>query len=204
MPLRTTPFHLNRLAATLALAAAALLVPAAAASAACVELPVTKAFKKFGDTADYSPAPGGTFEGASGWTLKNGATIVGGNENAGVASGTRSLSLGPKAYAISPEFCVSEQNPYFRFMKKTNFWYSTFSALVLYRDAQGTPTKAQFVASSNKDIFPGLWKPSTVNPLAVKIPLLSGGKTASVQIMLQANLGITQIDSVMVDPYRRG
>ncbi|MDQ8045459.1 MAG: hypothetical protein AAGC46_11840 [Solirubrobacteraceae bacterium] len=173
----------------------------------CVEQPTTKAFSKYGDKADYSPAPGGTFEsGTEGWTLGKGASIVSGNDSTGVTSGSRSLKLNAGAIATSPEFCVSEANPYFRYVGKATGFLSTYQALVLYRDAAGTLTQAQFQSSTDLQLLPGLWSPSQLSPLAIKIPLLSNGShaTATVQIVLASLTGGAQIDSVMVDPYRRG
>jgi DNA-binding transcriptional regulator YdaS (Cro superfamily) len=171
----------------------------------CTEAPTTKAFAKFGDQADYSPAPNGTFEDSTvGWKLGKGATIVKGNDTLGVTSGSKSLKLATGAIATSPEFCVSEANPYFRFVVKAGFFFSTYQALVLYRDSAGTLTQAQFVSSQNTQLFPGIWTPSGVSPLATKIPLVSGGKTASVQIVMASLFGGASVDSVMVDPYRRG
>jgi hypothetical protein len=171
----------------------------------CTEVPTTKAFAKFGDKADYSPAPNGTFESSTvGWKLGKGASIVKDNDTLGVTSGSKALKLGTGAIATSPEFCVSEANPYFRFVAKAGFFFSTYQALVLYRDSAGTLTQAQFVSSQNTQLFPGIWTASAVSPLATKIPLLSGGKTASVQIVMASLFGGASIDSVMVDPYRRG
>lgn len=177
-----------------------------AAPESCVEQPTTKAFARFGDEAEYSPAPGGTFEqGNHGWELSKGASIIDGNDGAKVTAGTKSLKLGSGAVATSPEFCVSEANPYFRFVAKPSFFLSTFQALVIYRDAKGALTQAQFQSSSDIKLFPGIWAPSKISPLAIKIPLLmSGSRTASVQIVIGSLFGGAQIDSVMVDPYRRG
>lgn len=171
----------------------------------CQEAPTVKAFARFGDLSDYSPAPNGTFEDATvGWKLGRGASIVTGNENLGVTGGKKSLKLGTGATATSPEFCVSEAHPHFRFVAKAGFFMGTYQALVLYRDASGTLTQAQFLSSSDTKLFPGIWAASPISPLATKIPLLQGGKTASVQIVLASLFGGAQIDSVMVDPYRRG
>ena len=53
-------------------------VPAGAA-AACTPAATTQAFAKFGDTADYSLAPGGDFDGdTTGWVLTGGARIQSG------------------------------------------------------------------------------------------------------------------------------
>lgn len=183
----------------------AVVKPVDATPVTCQETPTVKAFAKFGDTSDYSPAPNGTFENSTvGWKLGRGASIVTGNENLGVAGGKKSLKLATGATATSPEFCVSEAHPHFRFVAKAGFFMSTYQALVLYRDAKGTLTQAQFLSSTDTKLFPGIWSVSPISPLATKIPLLQGGKTASVQIVLASLFGGAQIDSVMVDPYRRG
>lgn len=206
--------------ATFAALAACAAAPVGA-SAACTQGPVTKAFAKYGDTADYSVAPGGTFEAAGGWTLSGGAKVIAGNETIGVTPGSKSLMLPVGSTATSPEFCVDETNPYFRFAMKANH-NAGYLAVVLYRNASGQVTQAQFTSSSFSGFCEGKWIPSAVSPLAAKIPLTSG-TTASVQIkfvstgnpllgsaagklsaLTGGQMGSTLIDSVMVDPYRRG
>jgi hypothetical protein len=201
-------------------AVAAFAVAAPAAQAACVQAPTTKAFSKVGDQADYSPAPGGTFEGTHGWTLGGGAKIVTGNETVGITTGSKSLSMPAGSTAKSPEFCVDETNPYFRFVAKPTGSMAGYQAIVLYKNSSGQVTEAQFTSSKDVSWADGKWSASAVQPLAVKIPLVSGA-TASVQIYLKStgnqlavgiglwgkltsNTGTTQFDSVMVDPYRRG
>ncbi len=188
----------------------------APAATGCTPLPTTKAFSKFGDTADYYPAPGGSFEsGQPAWKLTSGAKIVSGNENLGVTSGSKALQLGVGATATSPEFCVDETQPSFRFASKVSSLDGGYVALVLWRDSAGKVTQSQFTASGLGTYYNKAtdWNPSAISPLATKIPLLSsGGKTATVQIMFIGTMkayGIfvgakATIDSVMVDPYRRG
>lgn len=189
---------------------------------ACPEGPVTKAFAKFGDDADYSLAPGGDFETGSGWTLKSGAKFAPGNENLGISPGGRSLKLPLGAVAVSPEFCVDETNPHFRFVSKPDNAIAGYEAIVLYRNTEGQVKQAQFTSSASQSWGSGKWAPSSTSPLATKIPLLAGGKTASVQLMFVStgnkiavgiglwgkfaagSIGTVSIDSVMVDPYRRG
>lgn len=189
---------------------------------ACPETPVTKAFAKFGDDADYSLAPGGDFEDGSGWTLKSGARFASGNETLGVAPGSRALKLPLGAVAVSPEFCVDETNPHFRFVSKPDNAIAGYEAIVLYKNTEGQVKQAQFTSSASQSWGSGKWAPSSTSPLATKIPLLAGGKTASVQIMFVStgnkiavgiglwgrfaagSIGTVSIDSVMVDPYRRG
>ncbi len=138
MPLRKQ--HKKTLAAAL-LASGAVAAAPVAANAACIPAPTTKAFAKIGDSADYSPAPDGGFEqGAAGWKLTGGAKVVSGNETLGlltgsILSGNRSLSLPVGSTATSPEFCVDETHPYFRFMAKATSAMSGYKAVVIYRDA---------------------------------------------------------------------
>lgn len=181
----------------------------------CTPLPTKQAFAKWNDTADYYLAPGGSFEsGGPAWKLTTGASIVSGNETLGVQTGSKALQLSVGATATSPEFCVDETNPSFRFAAKMSSLDGGYAAVVLYRDAAGTLTKAQFTSSSAGTYYNGgtSWNPSAVSPLATEIPLIKGGATATVQLMF---VGTTKsyggwvgakstIDSVMVDPYRRG
>ncbi|MDO9355154.1 MAG: hypothetical protein Q7T55_15760 [Solirubrobacteraceae bacterium] len=198
-----------------------------AVSQACTALPVSKAFSKIdGDQADYSVAPGGSFEaGAANWTLTGAARVVNGNENLGVATGKRSLVVPVGSSAISPKFCIDETNPHFRFAYKVDSVGMTgFLATVTYTTTTGVKS-TQLFSSQNASITPSKWQVSPKSPLATLIPLR--GQAATVQIRLTgitvagpnivtqvmaggfatvasplANLGVT-IDSVMVDPYRR-
>jgi hypothetical protein len=216
-----------RLAALLAALGAAAALPGAA-SAACVEASTTKAFSKIGDSADYAPAPGGDFEsGTAGWSLSGGAKIVSGNESLGlfngpVIKGAKSLSMPVGAVATSPEFCVDESRPYFRFMAKPTNAMAGYKAVVMYRDEEGDITSEQFTSSAEITWGDGSWSASKVSPLATRIPLDGDDATASVQIkfvstgnpvalgigawgrLTGGTVGTTNIDSVMVDPYRRG
>lgn len=225
MPLRKQ--HKKTLAAALVAAGAATAVGPVNASAACVPAETTKAFAKVGDSADYSPAPGGSFEnGAPGWTLTGGAKVVSGNESLGllkgsIVPGSKSLSMPVGSTATSPEFCVDESHPYFRFMAKATSAMAGYKAVVIYRDASGATKTTQFTSSADISWGDGSWVPSAVSPLAAKIPLDSG-ETSSVQLRFEStgnqvavgigfwgrftggDVGATNIDSVLVDPYRRG
>jgi hypothetical protein len=227
MPLRKQGTLMKGLTTAMVVAGVSVAAPAAA-SAACVPAPTTKAFAKIGDTADYSPAPGGDFEsGATGWSLTGGAKVVSGNETLGflqgpVVKGSKSLSLPVGATATSPEFCVDETHPYFRFMAKPTGSMAGYNAIVIYRNAAGSVTASQFTSSSEINWGDGTWAASKVSPLATKIPLDAANATASVQIKFVStgnqvavgigfwgkftggSVGSTNIDSVMVDPYRRG
>lgn len=188
----------------------------AADGASCVPMPVDKKFAKWNDAADYYPAPGGTFEsGSLAWKLTSGAKIVSGNENLGVSAGAKALELPTGATATSPEFCVDDTQPSFRFTAKLSSLDGGYAAIVIYKDAAGQTVQSQFLSSNDGTFYNGAtaWNPSKISPLASNIPLVQGGgKVASVKLMF---VGTTKaygmwvaskatIDSVMVDPYRRG
>lgn len=194
----------------------------AAAGAACVDPPSSPAFSVVGDSADYALAPGGDFErGAPGWALRGGAYIGGGNESLGVTHGQRSLVLPLGASATSPEFCVDQAHPHFRFVSRPTGALAGYAAIVVYRDAGGRVAQAQFTSSGSQSWEPGRWAASAPSPLATRIPL-GAGETASVQLKFVSTgnelaygigywgrfalgtIATSQIDSVMVDPYRRG
>lgn len=221
-PAATSPAPAEPVAAEAPVVAAATPAPAPAAGK-CAEQPTTKAFAKFGDNADYSLAPGGDFEsGAAGWTLTGGAKVVSGNENLGVKSGSRSLVLPVGAVAVSPEFCVDESHPHFRFAAKPSNSMAGYAAMVTYRDAAGRLKDVQFTSSGDMSWGAGKWAPSKVSPLATEIPLTETGgiATARISFVSTGNLvavgigfwgkftggsvGTTSVDSLMIDPYRRG
>lgn len=216
MPLRKS----RSIALALAVAGLCAVAPSAASAAACAPTQTAKSFSKYGDSADYSPAPGGTFEGSNSWTLTGGAAVVAGNETVGASTGSKSLRMPYGSTATSPEFCVDETNPYFRFAMKAAH-HGGYQALVLWRNSSGQVTQAQFTSSSFATFCEGKWIPSAVSPLATKITLASG-TAATVQLKLVSTgnprtshldhlskasggkIGSMLIDSVMVDPYRRG
>ncbi|MDQ8043273.1 MAG: hypothetical protein REI11_01620 [Patulibacter sp.] len=232
MPLRKQGTLVKGIAVLFASGAAAVAAPAGASAAAtattpstiptasCVQQPTTKAFASVGDNADYSLAPGGDFESSAGWTFTGGAKIASGNENVGITSGGKSLQLPFGSVAVSPSFCVDESNPYFRFVAKPDNALAGYAAVVFYKNAAGKVTQAQFTSSADASWGAGKWAVSKVSPLATKIPLATGA-TASVQIAFVStgnlasaislwgafaggSVGTTSIDSLEIDPYRRG
>lgn len=232
--------------------AAASPVAPAAAPTGCTPLPTSKAFQKVdGDTADYSLAPGGDFEGSgtSGWTLQYGARLQTGNETLGVQSGKKSLRMPLNSVATSPKFCVDETHPHFRFAYKVDMAVlSGFIAYVVWRDSSNRITNIELVSSKVLNLMPTKWQATPNNPLATLLPLNDQTKSATVQLKIVAlnptdlvkdfsdaiigenaltqlvtglggaasglvaaitstitpfNIGVS-VDSVMVDPYRRG
>ena len=155
----------------------------------CKELPTTKAFLGVdGDDHDYSVAPGGDFEsGTAGWTLTRGAKIVAGNETLGVSRGSKSLQMPLGSSALSPEFCVDESHPHFRFVFKVdNAVLTGFLAHVVFRDASGKITGVELVSSKAISLTPSTWQASPKSPLATIIPLNPTSRSATVQLKLTA------------------
>lgn len=186
---------------------------ASVAQAECPAQPTTKAYAKFGDQADYSPVPGGSFEnGTAGWTLIT-SRLAFGNDGHNVIPGQRSVSLGGGlaagfATVISPKFCVDKTHPYFRFMLRPMGAVGALATFILHKDQSGKLVRSLIASNINPTFMPGYWRPSALNPLSVNIPLLEAGGTASVQLMFVSPLSLNgpgyYIDNVMVDPYRRG
>lgn len=238
--------------ATVAAPTSSTTLPTAPPASGCTPLPTTKAFQKVdGDTADYSLAPGGDFEGSgtSGWTLDGGARIQTGNESLGVSSGRKSLRMPLSSTATSPKFCVDETHPHFRFAYRVDAAaLSGFIAYVVWRDANNKILNIELVSSKVLNLTPTTWQPTPNSPLSTLLPLNPTTKSATVQLKILAlnpthfvgdvtdsiigeneltkfalgisgaasglgaaitgalspvNVGVS-IDSVMIDPYRRG
>lgn len=211
MPL-STPISIKRVLVPLALATIALVAPAGALGASCPKQTTTKAFAKYGDTADYTVAPGGSFEaGVYGWSLLNSRTVPG-NETGGILPGTRSLALGTgfvsgPTIVTTPEFCVGTEHPYFRYMLKANGAVGLLATFISYRDARGSLIQQQVRSNISTNLLPGKWKPSDLNPLSVNLPIKDGEITKVRLVFITPasfNGAGYQIDNVMIDPYRRG
>lgn len=196
----------------LGIAMLALAVPSVASAATCPELPTTQAFLKYGDTAEYALLTRGDFETTtSGWNLFN-AKTVSGNETGGVLSGKRSLALGGgwvsgPTVVSTPEFCVSSDHPYFRYMLKANGAVGLLATFISYRDSNGSLVQQQVTSNVATNILPGKWKPSDLNPLSIKLPI-APGQTKKVRLLFVSPLSVGaaayNIDNILIDPYRRG
>lgn len=210
--LLSIPITIRRTLAALALIAGGLCVPAGALGATCPTQPTTQAFKKYGDTAEYALAPRGNFEsGTAGWSLLNARTVAG-NESLGILPGTRSLALGTglisgPTIVTTPEFCVSTEHPYFRYLLKANGAVGLMATFISYRDSSGSLVQQQVKSTISTNLFPGKWKLSELNPLSVNLPI-SDGEIAKVRLVFVTPASINgagyQIDNVLIDPYRRG
>lgn len=208
---------LSRCVAAALLTGAALALPtsasAAGSAADCPDLPTSKAFAKFGDTADYSLVPGGDFEpGGTGWKFSN-ARTVNGNETLGVLPGQRSVAMGNSWFVsgpstlTSPPICVSNSHPYFRFLLKPNGPVGVLATFIRFTDDAGRLVQEQVSSKVQTNLFPGRWIASELNPLSVNLKI-GAGESRQVQLVFMTPGSVLGagylIDNVLVDPYRRG
>jgi hypothetical protein len=112
--------HRLKLAGAVCIALVAMAAIASSAQA-CSYSGAKQVFGSWGDQQSYVLAPDGGFEsGASGWSLKNGAQVVAGNEsyNLNGAGDSKSLSLPTGSSAASPPVCMAIDTPSFRLMAR--------------------------------------------------------------------------------------
>jgi hypothetical protein len=202
MPLIIRPR--KALVAIAALAGTATLIGAlpTVAAAACQEKPAYEAFAPFGDHADYSLAPDGSFEsGASSWSLTRSAVVTG-NESFKLVKGSHSLRIDPGGVAASPWLCVSSEYPSFRLFVRRLSGTADQPLYVSVRVLNALGVSVNTAVSSLYN--GGSWKPSPVLALGNSVPLWAPGTSANLQLAFQAGSGASwAIDDVFIDPYRR-
>ena len=161
-------------------------------------------FSALGDTANYTPVTGGTFEGAmSGWTL-NSASVAPGNEPWQVdgASDSKSLSIASGGTATSPTFCVSSKTPSWRFFAHSAD-ASKSSVLRVYvqtRLPNGKVIQLPVAKYTGDDY--SSWAAS---PSMVLGKVLPRNFNVNVRFVFTADSdgGAWSIDDVFVDPYAK-
>ncbi|MBO9534306.1 MAG: hypothetical protein J7513_15140 [Solirubrobacteraceae bacterium] len=107
-----------------------------------------------------------------------------------------------------PEFCINETHPTFRYVAKNN----STAAGILYSSLRFRPKQNPNVViqvTTSATLGKTTWTPSEPIPLATLIASSYLKKGGSVQLVLStsaatANSGGLQLDSLLVDPYRRG
>jgi len=168
----------------------------------CNDGAYTKAFSQFNDRMNYKLVENGDFESTpTGWTLRNGAKVVSGNEpwKVGGNNHGRSLSLPKGSTAISAPVCVGLAEPTVRFFaQKQSGLLSTLAVTVYVKTSLGlvVPLPIGIVLGN------GQWKPSApMLILANLLPLLPPDRTA-VAFGFTPILGSWKIDDVYVDPMR--
>jgi hypothetical protein len=166
---------------------------------ACDNATLSQPFAQFNDSNDYKLVPGGSFEnGASGWTLSHGASIVSGSEPFGATGsvGASSARLTAGSSVTSPFTCVDAAYPTFRFFARNSGLLSTVVVSVVYKPLLGIPVA---VPVGTVLLSPN-WSPSgQMLTVSVLTGLLHGG-TIPMAIRFTALTGTSQIDDVFVDP----
>ena len=167
---------------------------------ACDNATLSQPFSQFNDTNEYKLIPGGSFEnGASGWTLSHGASIVHGSEPFGATGsvGASSVYLPAGASVTSPFTCVDAAYPTFRFFARNNSLLSTVLVSVVYK----LPLLGPVAVPVGPVILSGKWQPSLPMLTASVLTGLLHGGTAPMAVRFTAVTGSSQIDDVFVDPH---
>ncbi len=191
-------------------AALALLAPAGTANAGllsqsagpCPSYPSSAVFSRWLDPMQYTLAPGGSFESATGLTLTGGAKIVAGNETSYVhsRSDTKSVRLPRGATVTTGAICVGLDKPTVRFFAKR----PTFALLPLltveglYVDRSGVTRSLPLVGVP---LAGSGW--SLQLPFVTTGALLELGDTTMMRFRIRAVSGEWQVDDFYVDPMRR-
>jgi hypothetical protein len=193
-----------------AVAAMALLAPAGSASAGlltksagpCPAYPSSAVFSRWLDASQYTLAPGGAFESASGLTFTGGARIVAGNESSYVhGAGDRNSVLIPRGGTVTTDpICIGIDKPTVRFFAKR----PTFALLPLMT-VEGVYT----TPSGGTASLPLVSVPLAGNSWSLQLPAISAGAllelgdTTMMRFRLRAVSGDWQVDDLYVDPWRR-
>ncbi|MFL5895297.1 MAG: hypothetical protein ACJ76Z_09295 [Thermoleophilaceae bacterium] len=187
--------------AALAAPAAAQAGPLVADAPNCAAQTLSQPFLPWADVAQYTLAPGGSFEpGSKGWSL-DGASVAGGNEPYNVTSegDSRSLNIPGGASATSRSICVGLAHPDLRFFAKGSNATAVLNVEVLFEDSLGNVLSAPVGAVTGSSGW-GLSAPMPV--VANLLPLLPGSYTP-VAFRFSASGGSFRIDDVYVDPIYR-
>jgi len=171
----------------------------------CGSEPESQPFLPWQDGAEYTPAPGGSFEaGGSAWDLASGAALAAGSESYDVSGkGARSLTLPAGSSATSPIACTSIYHPTVRFfVRNTRSSASRLTVQALYPGLLGRTQVATIgtIAGSST------WQPSSAMGLLVPnlLSTVSLSRTAIAFRFVPAdNTGSWQIDDVYIDPFKR-
>jgi hypothetical protein len=193
------------LAATGALLALGVIAGPAQALGTCPYEGAEQVFKPWGDNHHYVLAPDGGFEaGGQGWTLRNGAKTVAGNESYYLndAGDSRSLSLPDGSSAVSPSICMSIDTPILRmFARNTGDPSSRLRVEASYKllGLIRTRTVANVTAGSE-------WEPTQQLSTVLTLSTIVGTLVPSaiqVRITPLDSAGEWQIDDFYVDPFAR-
>jgi hypothetical protein len=195
----------RRIASVLALAPLAT-VAAPAIANACTLAPATIShpFAQYGDTADYTLIPGGTFQtAAAGWSYSRAATAPGPGPDTFAATtdalttpaDARALSIAPGGGATTPVLCVNKTMPTIRFLALGT---GTLHITLLWRTHGRTHSRRIGTLRGT-----GTWTPTPALPLATAVPLTEQGASQAVRIAVTTTSTTWEVDDLYADPYVR-
>ena len=182
-------------------AAAALAAPAPANALLGLGNPcgstMSQPFAQFGDNANYTLVPGGSFEpGDAAWSLKGDASIVSGNEPF-AGSGSNALSLPSGSSATSPFMCVGTLSPTLRLFGFASTTSSALSVQILAKNIFGVLTVLNVGI-----VYPGQtsWAPTSSALFLQSLGALLTN-TTSIAFRFAPVNGSWTIDDTYVDPF---
>lgn len=163
-------------------------------------------FLRWLDPFKYVLAPDGGFEeGAAGWTLAGGASVVAGNEPYRVrgADDAHSLSLPMGSSATSPPMCIGLDGPTARlFVSNSGSVLSSLRVDVVSRNALGLQT----TFPAGVLLGTRAWQPTLPFPVLVNVTSLGfvANETTNVSFRFtpMGVLGGWKIDDLYVDPFK--
>ena len=193
--------------------------PAVAAADDCPDTPTSQVFSDYGDFLDYTPVPGGNFDGSTaGWTFHSAKPDLTDALKQSIApylpflKSPKSLKVDKQDTAESPPICVSVRHPSFRFFAfKKNAGTGDLNVVLNYTTSYGDSGRIAVGALDN-DGYKS-WRLSPLLPLAGALPL-QDGETAQVRLFFSYGFNpdgtpqpglknLWRIDEVYYDPYRR-
>ena len=199
---------MKRFAVGVALCIGLVTATAAPAGAAvlggCPDRDMGRAFARWLDPISYTLAPNGGLEnGATGWQLRGGATVVDGNEPFNLSGrGDSSLLLPSGSSATSPATCVETLDVFARYVAKNKglVALSTLKVDAIVRDSSGHT----FVLPAGVNTGGSSWAPSL--PAVALLDLLAALDDGRVTVAFRftpIGLGAKwQIDDLYVDPLK--
>ncbi len=194
-----TLFAVSSVVALLALAVTA------AGAQACTYSGAETVFSPWGDGHSYVLAPDGGFEsGGTGWSLRNGAQTVAGNESYYLNESTdsRSLSLPTGSTAISPPICMSLDTPIFRMLaRNTGDPTSRLGVEAVYKLLGLVQTKTVSRVAAGSAWIP-TQQMSTVLTLSTIVGTLIPS-SIQIRIFPLDGRGKWQVDDLFIDPFAR-
>jgi len=156
-------------------------------------------FIPWGDDANYTLLPNGSFENTNGWTFSGGVAQVSGNEPYYVnnPNDSHSLAMPSGASAVSPSMCFTLFNPDLRlFALNTGSARSTLHVDVITNllGVKITAPVATLTAGSS-------WQPTATLPFLTNLiaPVSEG---VQFRFTAQGQGGAWRVDDVYVDPIK--